>query len=436
MYIDKNFICAAAFHMQGFLFVFAMTQTLEHTLKVTSSAERANASRLDENVGFFWDPEVLKNKSNVVSACKTHHALLMASITGGFGKATRQEFSDAVESFNKLNEGKLAVASMNLVEWLRQEGHACKQLMIHIRETEYSSIDFSRQPAHMQSLCKAYRECVRKLESERGSSSKKLKATINEIDKLAPVRALYEQMGLTPPTSKKSKGSELIVLDDSPVLVDSPEPASSSERFYMDYANMKPMCLFPSGAVQAGALKVGPDGFAKGFWPDGKEWNSEVPNMDVQPSKPVQRLVMKRPASRSLWEVIDKDETEAEEEEEELGQAEEEAKEQKEDDQDEEAQAEDESEEDLEDEQPLPTVFLGYQGKLKVTYATAQSYMHIQYQDGVKKFLFGISEGKTSNHQIAVYRIAKELVLCSDNFHNYDWMKAKALELRRERWGY
>ena len=301
------------------LFRVCNDANFRHTLKVTASAEKANASRLDENVGFFGDPEVLKNKSNVANACKTHHAFLMAAIAGGFGKATRQEFSDAVEAFNKLNDGKLAVASMNHVEWLRQEGHVCKQLMINVRETEYSSIDFSRQPVHMQSLCKAYRECVRKLENERGSSSKKIKTTMKEdsVDKLAPVRALYEQMGLTPPTSKKGKGSGLVIVDDSPIVLDSPEPASASERFYMDYANMKPMRLFPNGALQAGTLIVGPDGFAKGVWQDGKEWTTEVPNMDVQPSKPVQRLVMKRPASKSLWEIIDKNETEAEEEEEE-----------------------------------------------------------------------------------------------------------------------
>ena len=449
---------------------------LGQLLCATCNADRVNACKLNEEVGFFWDADVLKNQANLEDACKTHHAFLMGVITQGFAKSTRAEFSDAVDEMNRINDGKLMVKSMNKIEWLRQEGHVCKQLMIHIRNKEYYSIDFSRSPAWMQSLLKAYREC-----KDHQGTNGNTKDKVNKGDQSVKKRQtsnVYELMGVTPPHAKKGK-HDLVLIEDSPIsILDDEVPSSTGassstaqERFYMDIANMKPMRLFPSGAVQVGLLKAGPAGFAKGVWEDGKEWTTEVPNLALE--KPIQS-VMKRPAGKSLWEQIDsEDENDNEEEtielvfkrpamkplwgerlqeeqEEEQTEEQEEKEEQEEEETEEQEQEEEQGqvqengeEEDEgpelnepEDEEDFPSFIRIGILKLQFTYAQKQSYIHVKFDDGTKKFLLNIGQSKTANHKREILKIGQELSKQIDRLDDCDKIKKKALDIRKQNWGY
>ena len=330
----------------------------------------------------------------------------------------------------------------------------CKQMMIQIRETEYRSIDFSRQPPHMQSLLKAYREQVRTADAKTG----KLRGKIDKGEEESPDAkvSIYKSMGVTPPSAAKrqKRDDELIVIADSPAVVCESPTRPQPTKHYMDWANMVPMRLFPSGALQAGVLKPGASGFAVGEWQDGEPWQTEVPNLQLKEAtqSTSQKQVMKRPASKSLWESIDeKTESEGEghpdDEHEEAAEAQEAgnnlAVDQGHQDQEEVIvdAAEAAAGSPAVDPAQMPKCIRIGAGKLLMTYASKQSYIHLQYKDFSKHFLLSISETRTSEHKRELGKLAKELTdwrrdtgFCP--WDDWEAVKNKGLEIRMDNLGY
>jgi hypothetical protein len=70
--------------------------------------------------------------------------------------------------------------------------------------------------------------------------------------------------------------------------------------------------------------------------------------------------------------------------------------------------------------------------QLKMTYATAQSYMHIVYPDKTKIYLLSVMNSKSADHKNIIAKIAETLATTYLDYDIMSWeaTKKKALEIR------
>ena len=466
-----------------------------------ANKNRLEQSNGDAKVGFFGDAGLLESEDKLQIGIATHVDIIVALIEEGEAADLARTFiSKAVLHLDKENGCKLYASGCgSREEWLRAEGNALKKMLGFIRLTEYRSIDFSRQSTMLKMVCGKWRDHARPISSlKRRSKSplstpqtaaKKIKAgngnqaavseprkaiwelTQHDINKMfgggaekvaAEIESSPEMLSSdSEETDKDSKKEQELVRSD----LASSSSTSQGCRYYHDYGKMCMCRVFASGKVEDGEpIEDSMEEFTWYRFSDGIEMQSEwAPALQFTVQRP--KNVMKKPAAKQKAGAQKKACADQEK-------GEEVKKEKKVDeksvveavDEDVNCAHEDEGEEEEVESQPdtevltdngseagsmsadppgmmeeLPKVFDFGSGscKIKMVYATKQTYAHACYTDGSKLFLCAISASMNENHKSIMSLVMKEVFEKKETYDymNGEEMKAVALRIRGERMG-